>query len=317
MKSNLLAATALLLLLVPGLVRAQTAPPASTGPAAVAEDVNPTGWTSKVGLSFVESGGNSEASTFGLKFGVSYNWTKTYFSLVGSGVRSSSTVKDTFAVGSPSDFEIVENKNTETTAENYLLDASLDHNITKRFYWGGGAGWRRNTFAGIDSRIAARAGAGYVWTDSASKGAQFKTGLFLTLTHQSLVNEDPGVDDTFVGVRFLADLGVPIGKSSKFASIMSLDENLQTTDDFRMTSWNSLSVSMNSRLAIQVSLLAYYDNLPALQAVPVYRTPLPVGPPLGEVLVPYGKWDTELSVSLVINIAPKKPAPAPAPAGGK
>jgi hypothetical protein len=37
-----------------------------------------------------------------------------------------------------------------------------------------------------------------------------------------------------------------------------------------------------------------------------------VGPSTGTVVTPYGKWDTEFSVSLVINIAPKKPTPAPA-----
>ncbi|HVQ31947.1 MAG TPA: DUF481 domain-containing protein [Vicinamibacteria bacterium] len=315
---------ALFLTLLPALAGAQsatapapvgaTAPPAPVGPAAPAADVNPTGWTAKAGLSYVQTGGNSETSTLGLKFNTSYNWTRTYFTLVGTGVRSDSTTKDAFAVGSPTSFEVLENETTQQTAANYALDASLDHNITDRFYWGGGAGWLRNTFSGIDNRFAGRAGAGYIWTDPASKGAQFKTGLYLTLTHQDLVIEDPTVDNTFVGLRFLADFNQPIGKTSTFISRLGLDENLQSTDDLRLTWWNSLGLSMTDRFAIQLSLLSYYDNLPALRELPVYAAApggIPVGPSTGTVVTPYGKWDTEFSVSLVINIAPKKSTPAP------
>ena len=285
------------------------------GPAAPGDDVNPTGWTAKAGLSYVQTGGNSETSTLGVKFNATYNWKRTYFSLVGSGVRSDSTLKDTFAVGSPAAFEIVENEITQKTAANYVLDANVDHNITERFYWGTGLGWLRNTFAGLDNRFAGRAGAGYIWTDPASKGAQFKTGLYLTLTHQDLVIEDPTVDNTFVGLRFLADLTWPVSKSTSFTSRLGLDENLQATDDLRLTWWNSLGVNMTNRFAIQLSLLSYFDNLPALREIPVYADApggIPLGGSLGTVLTPYGKWDTEFAVSLVINIAPKKPTPAPA-----
>jgi hypothetical protein len=123
------------------------------------------------------------------------------------------------------------------------------------------------------------------------------------------------VDSTFVGLRAMADLAVPIGASSTFNSRLGLDENLQSTDDLRMTWWNSLGVNLTSRFALQVSLLTYFDNLPALREIDVYSGVsggVPVGDPLGQVVTPYGKWDNEFSVSLVINLAPKRPTPAPA-----
>ena len=305
----------LAVMMLPTLGRAQTAPPPTTAPAAAAADANPLGWTAKAGLSFVQTSGNAAASTLGLKFNAVHNWERTYFTLLGSGVRSDTTFTDTFAVGSTSSFDVVEVEDKQKTAENYALDASVDHNITDRFYWGAGAGWLRNTFAGIESRYAARGGVGYAWTDPASKGAQFRTGAFLTLTHQSLVADDPSVDDTFVGLRLLADLAVPFGSSSTFNSRLSLDENLQQTDDLRMTWWNSLGVNINTRFALQVSVLTYFDNLPALREIDVFSGVsggAPVGAPVGRVLTPYGKWDNEFAVSLVINLAPKKPTPAPA-----
>ena len=258
----------LALLAAPVSLLAQTAPPAPVGPGAAKADDNPTGWTAKAGLSYVGTGGNAEASTLGLKFGATYNWTRTFFTLQGSAVRSSTTFKDTLRVGpSDSEFTLVDNERSETTAENYFLDANLDHTITKRFYWQAGAGWLRNTFAGIESREAGRGGVGYFWTDPDSKGVKFRTALLATLTHQSETIPDPNTDDTFVGARFLADLSVPFGAKSVFASRAAMDENLQNTDDFRMTWWNSLGVSMTDRLALQVSLLLYFDNQPALQEI--------------------------------------------------
>jgi len=302
------------LALAPSPGRAQTAPPPAVGPSGPAADANPTGWTAKAGLSYVQTSGNSETSTLGFKFNAVYNWTRTFFTLQGGGVRSDTTFKTTFGVGSVDDYLIVEQERNEKTAANYFLDASLDRNVTKKFFWQTGAGYLRNTFAGVDNRLAGRAGVGYILTDPASKGAQFKTAGFVTLTHQDEVVEDPDTDDTFIGLRIMADLAVPFGQSS-FNSRVNLDENLQSTDDLRLTWWNSLGVALNDRLALQLSLLLYYDNLPALQPIEIFADQsqgLPLGPPIGSGFARFGKWDSEFAVSLVINLAPKKPAPDPA-----
>ena len=292
---------------------AQTAPPPIVGPGGAAADANPTGWTAKAGLSYVQTAGNSQTSTLGFKFNAVHNWSRTFFTLQGGGVRSDTTFKSTFGVGSVDDYLIVEQEQKEKTAENYFLDASLDHNVTKRFFWQGGAGWLRNTFAGLDSRFTARAGVGTILTDPDRKGAQFKVAGFLTLTHQDEVVEDPDSDDTFVGARIMADLLVPFGRSS-FNSRVNLDENLQSTDDLRMTWWNSLGVTLTDRFALQLSLLLYY-NLPALEPIDIYAGQsqgAPIGAPVGAGFARFGKWDSEFAVSLVINLAPKKPAPDPA-----
>ncbi len=160
---------------------------------------------------------------------------------------------------------------------------------------------------------------GYLFTEPDSKGAQLKGALLATLTNQSEVVPDPSTDDTFVGLRAIVDFVVPFGPEGKssFTSRLALDENLQTTDDFRSTWWNSLSVSMTDRFAMQVSLGVVYDNQPALSLVTALRVRLRRGPrrprPLGNVFVPLKKWDREFSVSLVLNLVPKKPTPPPPP----
>jgi hypothetical protein len=319
-----LAPASLLLLAIlavtPAPLRAQAAPPPPVpGQGAAKDEDNLVGWTAKAALSYVGTGGNAEATSLGFKFDASYNWTRTYFTLLGGGVRADSTTVGRFAVGpSAGDFTEVEVKDKQTTAENYSLDATLDRTVTKRVYWQAGAGWVRNTFAGVDSRIAARAGVGYVFTDPGSKGAQLKGALLATLTHQTEVVLDPSTSDTFVGTRALADFATPFGPGGKstFASRLALDENLQTTADFRATWWNSLGVSMTDRFGLQVSLGVVYDNHPALAQVDLYGSSsgsLPAGPVTGSVLVPLKKWDREFAVSFVLNLVPKKPAPPPPP----
>lgn len=309
------------LLALPSLAGAQAAPPpAPAGPAGVKEGENELGWTAKAALSYVGTAGNAEATSLGFKFNASYNWTRTYFTLLGGGLRAESSTFASFAVGpSDQDFVVTEIEDKRKTAENYFLEAALDHNMTPRFFWQTGAGWRRDTFAGIDSRIAARAGVGYHFTDPKSKGPQLKGALLATVTHEAETVENPATDDTFFGVRGLLDFVAPFGPEGKnsFVSRFAADENLQTTDDFRMTWWNSLSVSMTNRLALQVSLLLNYDNLPALAAVNLYGNAIngvPVPPALGTVVVPLKKWDREFAVSFVLNLVPKKAKPAP-PAG--
>jgi len=292
---------------------AQSPPPPGVSPRTAGGDDNPIGWAAKAGLSYVATGGNAEASTLGFKFNASYNWTRTFFTLQGGGVRSDSETRTVFAVGTGQDFVVNESTVTGTTAENYFLEAGLDRNSSARFFWQAGLGWLRNTFAGVESREAFRGGAGYIWTDPASKGAQLKTALLATFTHQKEVKPDPTADDAFVGARLVADLSVPFGRNS-FNSRANLDENFQTTDDFRVTWWNSLGFSITNRLALQVSLLLYYDHRPALREVPLYDVAAggqPVGPPAGTALVPVRKGDRELAVSFVLNIAPKKPTAAP------
>jgi hypothetical protein len=314
---NLLPASVLAVVTgLPATLLAQAAPPPPlAGPAAPKAEDNPLGWTAKAAVSYVGTGGNAQATSLGVKFGASHNWTRTYFTVLGGGVRADSTTIERFAFGpSESDFTTAEIEDKQKTAGNYFLDATIDRTATKGLYWQAGAGWLRNTFAGVDTRIAARAGVGYHLTDPGAKGAQLKGALLATLTHQTEVVPDPSSSDSFVGLRTLLDFTTAFGPGGKstLTSRLALDENLQATDDFRGTWWSSLGVSMTDRLGLQVSLGVVYDNRPALALVDLYGSSagdLPAGPITGSVLAPLGKWDREFAVSIVVNLVPQKPAP--------
>jgi hypothetical protein len=268
-------------------------------------------WTITSDLSYVRTGGNAESSTFGLKLNVERKWAKNRFYLLGGGIRSSSSTISYFVTGpSDTDFSVTRVSISVKTAENYIVDSGYEHAVSDRFYWTVGAGWERNVFAGIDSRFAGRSGVGYAW--SAADPHAFKTALLLSYTHQSETVPDPATNDDFVGVRATADFTSKFGPDGRnnFKSLFALDENLQTTEDLRFNWLNSLAVAMNNRFALQVGFLATYDNLPSLVAAPRFlaaSADVPIGPPVGTVLVPLKKWDTQFTVSVVINLTPKPP----------
>src|SRR5262249_1647058 len=177
-------------------------------------------------------------------------------------------------------------------------------------YWTVSAGWDRNVFAGIDSRFSARSGVGYTW--SAADPHAFKTALLISYTHQSETIPDPATHDDFVGLRATADFTSQFGPEARnnFKSLFALDENLQTTDDLRLNWLTSLAVAMNAKLALQVGFLATFDNMPSLVAAPRFlasSADVPLGDPVGTVLVPLKKWDTQFTVSVVVNLTPKPP----------
>jgi hypothetical protein len=47
----------------------------------------------------VGTGGNAQATSLGVKFNASHNWTRTYFTVLGGGVRADSTTIERFAFG--------------------------------------------------------------------------------------------------------------------------------------------------------------------------------------------------------------------------
>jgi hypothetical protein len=282
--------------------------------AAPAFAADPPEWTATADLSYVKTGGNAEASTLGFKGNVAYKWDKNRLFLVAGGIRSSSSTISYFAVGpTDADSSVTRVSLSQKTAENYLVDGGYDRTLSDRLYATVGAGFERNVFAGVDSRVNVRTGAGYTW--SAADVHAFKTALLVSLTHQSEVVPDPSTDDTFIGLRFTADFASTFGPDGRntFKSLAVADENLQTTADFRLKWLNTFAVAMSRKLALQVGYLAMFDNMPALYAAPRYLSAIdgvPVPPATGSVLVPLKKWDTQFTVSVVVNLTPKPPKPA-------
>jgi hypothetical protein len=255
----------------------------------LAEEEQDTGWTDVAELGLVMTTGNSQTSSFSFNNTLAKSWDKSSFTLKAGALR----VEATRVVGADIDtdgFTIIEED--ETTAEKYFLNGRFDREITKKFFWYAGGGWERNEPAGIKNRFGAVGGVGNIWVDSET--VKFRTDYALTYTDQEDVIPTPGLEDNFLGVRFSWEYLHKFTDSTTYGNDFILDENLDETSDFRADMTNWLSIAMNKRLALKVSLQTMYDNEPAMKRINEIDGP-------GFVDVPVDDLDNIFTAALVVN----------------
>jgi putative salt-induced outer membrane protein YdiY len=192
---------------------------------------------------------------------------------------------------------VTRNTNRETTAENYNLRGRVNRTITDRFFYYGGAGWERNTFAGFNARVVAEAGAGNMWANS--DATRFDTNYGLTYTVQDDVIENPGASDSFAGLRVGGDFWKQLTSTTAFESLVILDQSFSKWEAFRADWTNAVSVDISGALALKAGLQLLFNNEPSLTTVALEQ---PAGTPTGEtVLVPLEKLDTVFTIALVAD----------------
>jgi len=266
------------------------APAAAQGAAAEAEE----GWKDTADFSFVATEGNSDTSTLGFKNKLWRKWDKNAFELNAAGVRSEATTNRR-AVGTAGNFDIEED--SELTAEAYLLNGRFDREVTERFFWFAGAGWDRNTFAGIQNRYAGLGGVGNIWV--AKETVKFRTDYAISYTKQEDVVEVPDTDDSFLGLRISWAYWHKFGANTEYVNDLVVDENLEETDDWRVSMLNSVAVAMSERLALKVGLTFLYDHQPSFEELTLFDS---TGTDTGTtVLVELDELDTIFTTSLVVN----------------
>ena len=255
-------------------------------------------WVGSADLNFVFTGGNASARTFGLRNSLRRNWGDRSVLLEGGAIRASSTKTTRSAVGpSVTNFDLVKESTSRTTAENYFARGRYDYPLSG---WGllyGGAGWTRNTFAGIASRYSAAAGIGNTWLDDDTVSLQ--TDYAFTYTIQDEVIDDPATDDAFFGVRLSWSYRHQANETTAFESSLIADENLEDRSDFRIDLTNSMAVAVSGPLALKLSWQVLYDSRPSLVGVPLQY---PFGNFTGQTaLAKLNKLDHLYTLALVVN----------------
>lgn len=270
-----------------------------TGPAVWAQEggdgeQEATGWNDVAELSYVATGGNAEAETLSLRNTLSRSWERAVLTVEAAALRAENTITRRFAVGDPGSFRIEETPITELTAERYLLRGRYRQELSATRYWFVGAGWERNQFAGVDSRLVALGGVGNTWFEGDE--AHFRTDVGLTFTEEEDLD---GQSTSFAGLRLGWDYRRELTGTTTYTNLLTVDANADETSDYRADLEQSLAVSVSERLALKVSLQVLYDNQPSLVAVPLQT---PAGVPTGtSVRVPLDELDTVFNVALVVD----------------
>lgn len=254
-------------------------------------------WENATELSFVSTSGNASSSTLGLKSSLTGTSGQNSFKIEVGGIRGETELIDRRATGSETVYTVSKATTSQLTAESYFARGRYDRAFDGAYGFVG-AGWDRNTFAGIQNRYAGVAGLGRAWADSET--SRFKTDVGATYTIQKDVDPVPGADDAFGGVRLSVDAMRQLSETVQYASVLLVDENLEDTEDLRADWTNSVSVALSSALAFKTSLQLLFDNQPARIGVPLYTTG---GTPLNtEVPTPGEELDSILTVALVITL---------------
>jgi putative salt-induced outer membrane protein YdiY len=263
------------------------------------QDEKKLGWFSTAEFTAIWTGGNSESSTFGLTGTLHRAWTKSDFKFRLGGTQTQSTLKTRTAVGtSTTDFQVIEEKTTEKTAEYYFARARYDYEVSKHFLVFGGVDWLRNTFSGIDSRFLLAAGAGNIVVDR--EAFRLGTDYGVTYTFEEDVVDNPFLKNNFPGVRFGYDLWWRLSSTTEFISDFILDWNLDNTDDVRIDFTNSLPIAISEKLAFKPAFKMLWRNDPALTTVSLFASD---GTPTGEtVAIPLEELDTVATIALVMKI---------------
>ncbi|MGD8494581.1 MAG: DUF481 domain-containing protein [Gemmatimonadales bacterium] len=261
----------------------------------LAQEERTPGWYDQAEFSLVLTAGNTQSNTFGVKNKLERLFPAARLALDVGGLRVESGTTDRTAIGSPTDFEVVETTDTETKAENYFASLRYDRDLTARSYLYGSGGWVRNRFAGIDDRWTGAAGLG--WKLIETDRTAFQADLGATVTSERPV---VGETDSFAGLRFTWDLSHALTQTTKFTSALVVDENLSDTEDLRADFDNAVAVDISDALALKTGVKLLFDNQPALEEVTLLSAP--GGPATGTVSVPLDKLDTQFTVALIVRM---------------
>jgi putative salt-induced outer membrane protein YdiY len=262
----------------------------------LAQDDGPT-WGNQTEFSFLATGGNSSASTLGLRNLLRRASSTGEFRFDVGSIRTDATRVQRRAVGTPGSYSIEEERDTERTAERYSVQARYDRNLSERAFVYGSTGWERNTFAGFDARTVVALGAGTRFERPEVR--ETKVGAALTYTFQDDVDPDPAQSDRFAGIRGTLDHQHRLTTGTRLELTWVVDANARDREDVRGDLSQSVSATLSDRMALKTTLQLLLDNAPPSQRVPLFTGGEDSGT---TVLTPLRKVDRSLSIALVVTL---------------
>lgn len=195
-------------------------------------------WTDEAELSFVDTSGNTEVTTFSAKNTLKYAFTKR---LDGTWMLAA----------------LYGETDGTRDAENYASEWRLDYGLTKRLYSFAAAGWYKDQFSGIDARYYVGPGMGYKLLTGPGHFLSAEAGLNYTKEEYT----DDTKDEYLTG-RTFAKYQYAFTKRNRFSQSLEFLYNFEYSDRYKLNSETAVISSLTDLFSLKTSYVVKYNNEP-------------------------------------------------------
>ena len=202
-------------------------------------------WEHQSEVGIVQAAGNIESETYNLSDKTSYNWAKNTLTQEGAYLRS-----------------VVED---ETGAETWLLGLRYDRELSKRFSLFIGNLWEGDRRAGFDFRSNVDVGSKYLaYQDPKNKKNKVTTELGYRFRYEQRIDGTADILDRSHILRSFTEWKWQWTDTVSTGWWVEILPDFSDNDNININTQPSVSVQLSKILALKVSYLFEYDNVPAV-----------------------------------------------------
>ena len=187
-------------------------------------------------LSYVQTSGNSNTSTFSTK------------------VEASTALSDKSNFRAKGNILYSENDN-DSSANKYDIELDYNYMLSEKIYSYFGVNYLKDQFSDYDYRLNAGPGLGYKLLDDKEQTVDLQGGLDYALDQYS-----DGIKDEYVASRAEVNYRYKINENLKFKQMFNYLVSLEDNNKYFMASDTSLGVKMTDNLSLGVSYRIDYVN---------------------------------------------------------
>ena len=187
-------------------------------------------------LSYVQTSGNSNTSTFSTK------------------LEASTALDDRSSVKAKGNI-LYSESNNESSANKYDIELDYNYMLNQKAYAYFGVNYLKDQFSDYDYRLNAGPGLGYKLLDNKEQTIDLQGGLDYARDLYS-----NGIKDEYVASRAEINYRYKINDNLKFKQMFNYLVSLENNDKYFMASDTSLSVKMTDNLSLGVSYRIDYVN---------------------------------------------------------
>jgi putative salt-induced outer membrane protein len=189
-------------------------------------------------LSFVQTGGNTDVTTFAAKNKLGYDFSGPFSVLW----------KAALLYGKDAG---------EKNAERYGTDGRVEYTISDKTYFYGQAGWLQDKFAGLDNRYFGGPGAGIQIFAGQKHSLSTELGA-----NYAMEEYTDNTDNEFMEGRGFAKYQYRFNEKVTFTQQLEYLQNFKEQDKYKTFSISDLTTDINDHFSLKIAYEVRYDNQP-------------------------------------------------------